>query len=239
MCVCVCVQAGKLNGLQSRPSGHNINDLWQRTTLIWCHDTTLLNSRWYSFMCECFLNEHLQETGHMKSWVGQLGRKYLLLCWYILNGYQAGCSTVYSTLESCKSLSFGNHKLYILQPFICLWHLELTVSQTYSMNDLLMSLFLLVQSQWYVVYILSHSFSFGRHLPVQYSSQSTLFIHLLPNLLLLLNTLYSQVPQGTWEYMPKVAGGHAQYQPSSPLRLADITTLLLPGAFVTHNSFTH
>lgn len=99
--------------------------------------------------------------------------------------------------------------------------------------------FLLVQSQWYVVYILSHSFSFGRHLPVQYSSQSTLFIHLLPNLLLLLNTLYSQVPWGTWEYMPKVAGGHAQYQPSSPLRLADVTTLLLPGAFVTHNSFTH
>lgn len=28
-----------------------------------------------------------------------------------------GCSTVYSTLESCKSLSFGNHRLFILQPF--------------------------------------------------------------------------------------------------------------------------
>lgn len=114
VCVWMVLWKLKLSGLWSKLSGHDNNRLWQGTALIRRDDT--LNAYWYVCMCVCvcFLNEDIQEMDHMKSCVGLLQRKDLLLCWNILNGYQAGCSTVYSSLESCKSVSFGNHRVYIL-----------------------------------------------------------------------------------------------------------------------------
>lgn len=50
-----------------------------------------------------------------------LGKNNLFFCWNILNGYQLACSTVYSTLESFKSVSFGTKGCRYCSS---LWHLE-------------------------------------------------------------------------------------------------------------------
>lgn len=68
----------------------------------------------------------------MKSCVGLLKRKDLLIYWNIQNGYQADCSTVSSTSESYKS--FGSHTVgsTYWSPFtVC----EYTASLTVSMNE--------------------------------------------------------------------------------------------------------
>lgn len=193
------------------------------------------------FVWVCFLNESIHKWGHMKSCIGLLERKLLLLCWIILNGYQAGSSTVYSTLETCKSLSFGSHKLHILQPFLCVCGIWSTQSVTRSpwmshrwvfLRWLHLCSVVLVSfprggKHSYLWFTIPHSssHSLSPYLPL---SLSPCCSHPLPN------TAYSQVP-----YRGRQQAGMPSASPRTPLRAADIIAPL-PGDCVRHiNTFTH
>lgn len=112
--VCVCFSWKlKLSGLLSRLSGHLIKRLWQWIALIQHVDMRLqMNAHWYVFRCVGFLNEYRKQIiwSHM---LGCCKGKFAALLEY--SEWLPGCLFYCAQhFESCKSLSFGNHRLYIL-----------------------------------------------------------------------------------------------------------------------------
>lgn len=177
----------------------------------------------------------------MKSYVGLLQRKDLLIFWNNLNGYQAGCSTVYSTLESCKSLSFGNRRLYILKPFyVSVASGTHTHTQSHSLHEWVTDeCFVVAGFLRYAVSIPVHPFSVGRHSHL-WSPTHTLHSLCIPAYLLCLscshslpNIAHTQVP-----HRGRQQAGMPIASPCAPLRVADVIALL-PGDSVKHiNTYT-
>lgn len=124
--------------------------------------------------------------------------------------------------------------------FMCLWHLEHTVSHTVSMNESHMSLSSLVGSLCGMMFVSgAHPLSVGTHSHLRFVTYT---LHLLaipttPSLPVLLSFFAkycTQVPHRGWQQ-----AGMPITNPCPPLRMADVTAPL-PGDSVRHiNTFTY
>lgn len=159
-----------------------------------------------------------------------LGKKNLFFRWNILNGYQLACSTVYSTLESFNSVSFGTIGCrYCSSLCVCgIWN---TASHTVYLNES-QRLSSVTRSRVCVVWISATPLTsvIPNHNPLSLTIPAKLsllvFVSLIATYCALPGSLQSQA-----------ADGHAQHCP--PLRVADATALL-PDGFLTHiNTLTH